>query len=226
MALSWWLALMCCACGRVGCAPSDSASADGPPPAIAVAQATGGSSNAAAIQVTFSAPVQDHNAIILCFTYGHGGASLVSMADTLGNNYSLVLGPVVTNNLDHFVAFAPSSPGGTDTVTVTLSAAPGGWEMLVLEYTGLTAFDTATYNSAPSGNMMSSGNVMTRSAHELLLAYGHSTTPMAGPGYTERAIRSSSLVEDSVVFAVGSYSATATTSPGIWTLILAAFEGS
>ena len=73
----------------------------------------------------------------------------MAIRDSLGNMYSVVVGPVVTNNLVHYIAIASSSPAGSDTATVTLSAAPGGWEMLVLEYAGLAAsapFDFATRN--------------------------------------------------------------------------------
>ena len=85
-----WLALMCCACGRIGFAPSDAAG-DGPVPVIAAAQATGNSTTAAAIQAVFSAPVQDHDAIILCFTFPHGSATLLPDPGQGDHSKSLVL---------------------------------------------------------------------------------------------------------------------------------------
>jgi hypothetical protein len=154
--------------------------------------------------------------------------TLQSIGDSLDNSYAVVVGPVVSNGFDHYIAIASNAAGGSDTVTVTLSAAvSGGWELLALEYTGLALvapFDTESDDSG-DGSAMSSGSVSTSSAHELLLAFGHSSDPMAGSGYTTRDDGGDSLVEDQVVFTAGSYTATATTTSGIWTLILATFAG-
>jgi hypothetical protein len=214
-----------------GDAPGEGA-IDAPVPAIATAQVAASSSITAANAVAFPDPVQDHDAIIVCFTFPSGSATLQAITDSLDNTYSVVVGPVVTNGLVHYIALASNSAAGSDTVTVTLSAAESNnnsSEALALEYTGLALtdpFDAADYDSAGSGTVMSSGSVTTSVAHELLLAYGHSSDPMAGPGYTARdSGGGNSLVEDRIVFATGNYTATATTDAGIWTLILATFAG-
>jgi hypothetical protein len=168
-----------------------------------------------------------HDAIIVCLTFPSGIVSLQAISDSLGNNYAQVVGPVVGNGYDHYIAIAANSAAGNDTVTVTLSGATAGWEVLALEYTGLALvapFDSDSYELGV-GAAMSSGSVSTSSAHELLLGYGHSTDPTAGTGYTARDTGAESLVEDRVVFATGDYTATATTPPGVWTLILATFAG-
>ena len=175
-----------------------------------------------------SAPVQAHDAIIACFTFTSGNPTLASISDSLGNTYSVVAGPVVTNGFVHYVAIASNSPGGSDTVTVTLTAADaGGWDLLALEYTGLALtapFDTTSYDSGNSGTMTTK-TATTSFAHELLIGYGHSSGMMPGSGYTARNTTAENLVEDQVVFAAGDYTATGTTMPGIWTLILATFAG-
>jgi hypothetical protein len=201
---------------------------DGPLPIIAVAQAGANNSTTAVNSLVLADQVQAHDAIILCFTFSSGTAVLQSISDSLDNTYSVVVGPVTSNGYLHYVAIASSSAGGNDTVTVTLSAAvAAGWQVLALEYTGLALsapFDTEAHDSG-NGSAMSSGSVSTSSAHELLLAYGHSSAPMAGPNYTARDSGTDSLVEDQVVFTTGNYTATATTTSGIWTLILATFAG-
>jgi hypothetical protein len=202
---------------------SDGAIAD-----IAAAQAEANTGSGAANSLVFPDPVQPDDTIIVCFTFPTGTSTLASISDSLDNSYSVVVGPVATNGYAHYIAIASSSAGGSDTVTVTLSAAvASGWDVLGLEYTGLAltdAFDASAYDSG-NGTTMSSGNVSTLSAHELLLAYGHSSGPMAGPGYTLRDSEDDNLVEDQVVFTTGKYTATATTTSGIWTLILATFVG-
>lgn len=201
---------------------------DAADPVIAVAQAIASSSTTASASLAFPGAVAADDAIIVCFTFPNGNVSLQAISDSLANSYAQVVGPVVGNGYDHYIAIAASSPGGNDTVTVTLSAAvTGGWEVLALEYTGLALsapFDGDSYELG-NGVAMSSGSVSTSSPHELLLAYGHSSAPMPGPGYTTRDTGPDSLVEDRVVFATGTYTATATTSSGIWTLILATFAG-
>jgi hypothetical protein len=154
---------------------------------------------------------------------------VLSISDSLDSTYSVVVGPVSSNGFDHYIAIAPNATGGTDTVTVTLSAPEAnGWQMLALEYSGLALtapFDSDAHDFG-TGTAMSSGSMSTSSAHELLLAYGHSAAPVAGPGFTARDSESQNLVEDAVVFTTGSYSVTATTTSGIWTLILATFRSS
>jgi hypothetical protein len=205
-----------------------SASDSGPVPLITVAQATGDDSTAAVNSLGLDDQVQQHDAIIVCFSFPSGHAKVASITDSLENTYSIVVGPVVANGYGHYVAVAADSPAGTDTVTVTLSEAPAAdWELLALEYTGLSLthpFDTDAYDSG-NGSAMDSGSASTSSAHELLFAYAHATAPMAGSGFAARDSGDNSLVEDEVVFATGSYGATGTATSGIWTVILATFAG-
>jgi len=222
-------AVLCVGCGRVGFeARAGDAAADAPLAVIATVQTEATSTVTATNSLVLPAPVQAHNAIIACFTFTSGNATLQSISDSLGNTYTVVAGPVVTNGFVHYVAIASNSPGGSDTVTVTLSAAiSGGWDLLALEYTGLALsapFDKSVYDSGNSG-AMTSGSATTSFAHELLLGYGHSSGMMPGPGFTARDTTAENLVEDQVVFTTGDYTATATTMPGIWTLILATFAG-
>jgi hypothetical protein len=233
---------ICCAsCGRIGfqdVEPADGRTADGetaasqpaadaPIPAIAAMQVMSNNSTTTSNSLTLAAPVQDHDAVIVCFTTPSASSTLQSISDTLGNTYTIAGAPVVSNGFVHYIAFASSPAGGSDTVTVTLSAA-GAWTMVALEYGGLALsapFDTAAHDSG-SGSAMTSGSASTSSAHELLLAYAHASGPMIGPGFTMRYDGNSSLVEDQVMFGSGSYTATGPNTPaGIWTLLLATFSG-
>lgn len=229
---------VCTSTTPVDAEPADAAPRDAPPdaaaipdaalPTIAAVQAIASSSVAATASLTFPDAIAHHDAIIVCATFPSGTVTPQGVSDSLGNTYALAVGPVVANGYDHYIAIAANSAAGDDTVTVTLSAAAtGGWEVLALEYTGLaldTPFDTSAYDSG-NGTAMTSGSVSTSSPHELLLGYGHAGEPVAGPGYTSRDTGPASLVEDRVVFATGDYTATATTSSGVWTLILATFAG-
>jgi hypothetical protein len=194
---------------------------------IGVAQATADDSTAAVNALALTDQVQVHDAIIVCFTFPSGKTTLVSIDDSLGNAYAVVAGPVTSNGYLHYIAIAADSPAGSDTVTVTLSDASFDWELLALEYTGLSLtrpFDVDAYDSG-TGSAMSSGSAMTTSPHELLFAYGHASAPMVGSGFTLRDSEGDSIVEDAVVFTTGDYDATASTTAGIWTLILATFAG-
>jgi hypothetical protein len=210
--------LMCAACGRIAFdATGDDAGV------IAATQTATTTTTGAVGSLAFPGPVQSGDTIVACFTFSSAAATLVSIDDSLADTYSVVVGPVVSNGYAHYVAIAADAAAGSNVVTVTLSAdVTDSWEILALEYSGLrrtAPFDVATYDSG-DGSAMSSGIVSTSSPHELLLACGHSTDPGPGSGYTVRDTAQDSLVEDQVVVATGSYAATATATPGIWTLIL------
>ena len=204
-------------CGRIGFAADD--------PAIVAVQETTNSSTGAEISILFGAGIQSDDTVVVCFTYS-GNAALETITDSLANQYS-VIGPVTSNGFVHYIAVAHAAAGGSDSVTITLSAAPKAqWNLLAIEYAGLgqNPYDGDTYDSG-TGTAMMTGNVSVSSSHELLLAYAHSTGPEVGSDFTLRERASDSIVEDKVVFAPGNYSAAGVTTDGIWTLILATFNG-
>jgi hypothetical protein len=120
---------------------------------------------------------------------------------------------------------------GANTVTLNFTVAAAYPDVRILEYSGLdpvTPLDVvvgATGNSATS----TSGAVITKNAIDLLVGANvvWTTTGAHGTGFIDRIISSDGdIVEDEVVTAAGSYSASASlTSAGPWIMQMAAFWG-
>ena len=165
----------------------------------------------------------------MCLNYPvSGGAALESVTDTAGNAYDIIVGPVLGANDVHYIAVATNVHSGTNTLTVTLTLAPGGGsDLLVLEYRGLAfsnAFD-ATANMTGSGTAMDSGAATTTSGSELVVGFAEAASASPGAGFTRHAMQTGNIVEDMTATKAGSYSATATTTAGGWTMLMATFRG-
>jgi hypothetical protein len=196
---------------------------------IAFVQANTIKPTAATTMLALATNVGAHDAIVVCLNYPTAsGATLSAISDTLGNTYSVVVGPIDAAGDIHYVAVAADSMAGGDTVTVTLSAAPvNGSDLLVMEYSGLAlanAFDVSAQASG-NGTALSSGPATTTAAHELVLGYAEAPSASPGIGFTQRALLSGNLTEDKVVSTAGTYDATATTTTGAWVMVLATFKG-
>jgi chitodextrinase len=114
---------------------------------------------------------------------------------------------------------------------VTFSPAAPQPDIRIAEYSGLDTsapFDVAQ-GAIGTGTALSTGNITTATANELLVAgneIGHTTTA-PGAGFTQRLITSpnSHILEDRIVTTAGSYSATATQNiSGFWIIQVVAFK--
>jgi len=155
-------------------------------------------------------------------------ATVQSVKDSGGNNYSVAIGPTSGTALRQSIYYLSNIVGGNNTVTVTFNQPAVAPDIRILEYRGVTAVDVtagASGNSATS----SSGAATTTSASELIFGANTvaTTTRAAGSGFRSRIITSpdGDNAEDRVVTATGSYSATAPlTSSGPWVMQLVTFK--
>jgi hypothetical protein len=172
--------------------------------------------------------VTETDAIILCFNFpASAGAVVSSVTDSLGNTFHMPVNNVAGNGEQHYIFYADNSPGGADTITLTLSATVSGADFFALEYSGIAehlAFDVSSSKSDTT-MLMSSGTAMTMNAHDLILGFAEAPNGMAGTGFTTRGSQSGNLVEDKTVFTIDAYAATGSTTAGGWTMIMAAFKG-
>ena len=155
-------------------------------------------------------------------------AMVQSVKDSVGNPYSLAIGPTSGTALRQSIYYASNILGGSNTVTVTFTQAAAFPDVRILEYTGVSAVDVT---SGASGNSATSnsGAAQTKVASELI--FGANTvataTGAAGSGFTSRVITSpdGDIAEDRVVTTAGSNSATATlTSSGAWVMQMVTFS--
>ena len=155
-------------------------------------------------------------------------STVQSVRDSVGNTYSLAIGPTTAAGITQSIYYAGNIRGGSNTVTVTFSQAAAFPDIRILEYRGVTALDVVAGASGNSASA-SSGAATTTSANELIFGANTvaTTTSAAGSGFTSRIITvpDGNIAEDKVVTVSGSNSATATLSDsGPWVMQMATFS--
>ncbi len=161
-------------------------------------------------------------------------STVTSVIDTAGNKYALAVGPTVYPGLlTQSIYYAPNiaaAAAGTNSVTVTFSAAAAYPDIRILEYSGVDTAALVDASAAAAGTAAThdSGALTTTGANELLFAANMTTglTKAAGTGFTSRVITipDSDIAEDCVVATAGSYHGVATGS-GQWVMQAVAFRG-
>ena len=194
---------------------------------VQVASATP-QSPTATVSVTYPAAQTLGDLNVVVVGWNDTTATVQSVTDSAGNNYSLAIGPTSGTALQQSIYYATDIASGSNTVTVTFSQAASAADVRILEYQGVTTLDV-TAGASGSSATASSGPATTTSANELI--FGANTvatgTAAAGSGFTARIITSpdSDIAEDMVVTAAGSNTATATlTSSAPWVMQMATFS--
>jgi len=187
------------------------------------------------VTVPFTAAqrVSDLNVVVV--GWNDSTATVSTVTDTMGNIYAPAVGPTVqTGTATQSVYYAKNivaAGAGANSVTVKFNVAAAFPDIRILEYSGLDTNNPldVSVGASGTGTTASSGAVTTTYANDLIIGADvvQTGTPGAGAGFTKRIITSpdSDLVEDRVVTAIGSYSATAPVSPSaLWLMQLVAFK--
>lgn len=218
---------------RIDARPVDARPIDGPvgPPPILFKQAAMSKPTAMVSTLAFPGSVGAHHAIVVCLNFPvASGATLTSITDSLNNTYSVLVGPFSGAGDLHYIAAAYDTAAGADTLTISFSIAPttgGGTDLMIMEYSGVAlanAFDVHA-EATGTGTAMDSGPATTTFGHELIVGYAEAPAATPGSAFTERALQTGNLTEDQIVTAIGTYDATATTTTGTWTMMMATFKG-
>jgi len=190
--------------------------------------ATDPQSPVSTLSVNFSKAQTAGNLNVVVVGWNDSSSAVQSVTDSLGNHYTLAIGPTVGTGLSQSVYYATGIAGGSNAVTVKFSQSATYADVRILEYTGVTALD-ATAAGFGKSTAPTSGAATTTSPNELIFGadtvYTGNKAP--GAGFTTRIITSpdSDLAEDSIVNVVGSYSATATLGvSGNWVMQMATFK--
>jgi hypothetical protein len=155
-------------------------------------------------------------------------ASVSAVQDSLGNSYTLAIGPTRGTNLSQSIYYAANIKAGSNTVTVTFDQAAAAPDIRILEYRGVTTLD-AKIEASGNSDTPSSGSATTTGANELVFGANMvaTLTAAAGSGFTSRIITTpdGDIAEDQVVTTAGSYTASATlTSAGPWVMQMVTFK--
>lgn len=159
---------------------------------------------------------------------------VLSVTDTKGNTYTVAAGATTSSgNATSVIYYAKNiiaAAGNDNSVTVTFDAAVPYADVRIAEYSGIDTVNPldVAVGAAGDGTAMNSGSVTTTNANDLLVGgntVAH-TTISAGSGYTQRILTGyGDILEDRVVSAIGSYSATADQDySGHWVMQMAAFK--
>ncbi len=207
-----------------------------PPPPLAFVQTAAATpqSNQATVNVTFPNAQAAGDANVVAVGWNSATATVNSVVDSKGNSYQLAAPVTRGSGLSQAVYYTVgigSAPAAGNTVTVTFSAAVPFADVRIAEYAGIDPSNPVdkTASAAGSGATANSGNVITTNAKDLLVGAGMTTDSFraAGTGYTSRIITTpdADILEDRIVAATGTYSATASQGSAPWVMQLVAFRG-
>ena len=181
----------------------------------------------ATVTVSYTAAETAGDLNVVVVGWNDTTATVQSVKDSLGNTYSLAIGPTSGTAMRQSIYYASNIAGGSNTVTVTFSQAAAYPDVRILEYKGVNVVDV-TAGASGSSTSANSGPATTTLANDLIFGADmvFTSTTAAGSGFTSRVITSSDgdIAEDKVVTTTGSNSATATLgSAGPWVMQMVAF---
>ena len=188
-------------------------------------------------QATVSVPFADAqtagNLNVVVVGWNDTNADVTSVTDDQGNVYTRAVGPnSVAPALSQAIYYAKNiASSSANSVTVQFNAPAVFADIRVVEYSGLDTVNPvdATATASGTGASATTATVKTSNASDLIFAANTVTTGAldSGAGFTNRVITASDgdLVEDRIVSAAGTYSATAPLSvAGTWVMQVVAFK--
>src|SRR5581483_7854157 len=178
---------------------------------------TGTSSSVSSVSVTYTSAQAAGDLNVVFVGWAQATSGVQSITDTQGNIYVAAIGPTVNpigaTQVMYYAKNIVAAAAGANIITVTFTGSVSFPDVRILEFSGIsttTPFDVAI-SSMGSGTALDSGALTTTTSNDLLVASGyvqHSSTGIAGSGYTKILKSDWNLVEEAVVTATGSYTAT------------------
>ena len=171
---------------------------------------------------------------VVAIGFNNATSTITSVTDSAGNVYQVAAPLKAGSGMSQAIYYAKNikaSAAGANAVTVQFSNAVPFADVRVAEYGGLDTsnpLDTSA-SAAGNGSSASSGNLTTSGASDVIVGAGYTATAFTGAtnGFISRIITptDADIVDDELVSAPGSYTATADlSSPGTWVMQAAAFR--
>ena len=186
--------------------------------------------SSSSIGVAYPAAQTAGNLNIVVVGWNDTSAAVRSVTDSRGNSYTLAVRPMAGTALTQAIYYAKSIAGGRNVVTVTFNQVAAYPDVRVLEYSGAdpTAPLDATAGAVGTSRDTNSGPATTTEVNELIFGAGttYKIYRAAGSGFAARVITNfGDIAEETTVFNMGSYSASATLqSPAPWVMQMATFR--
>ncbi len=186
------------------------------------------------VSVNFTAAQIGGDLNVVVVGWNDSIATVSAVNDTAGNSYTRAVGPTVISGVEsqsiYYAKNIAAAAAGTNTVTVTFSAAAAYPDIRILEYSGADPANPVDVTAVSSGNSATSRStsVTTTNATDLLFGANIVQTLTIGPGngFTGRLLTApdGDIAEDRMVTTVGTYSAIAPLSSGQWIMQMVAFR--
>jgi hypothetical protein len=186
------------------------------------------------VSITYTAAQAPGDLNVVLIGWWDTTSHVLSVTDTRGNSYMAALAPtsqsVAGTHVFYYAPNVAAASSGTNAVTVTFDAAVQYPDIRIAEYSGVatTSPVDVAVGAGGSSATASSGPVTTTNANDLLVAgnFVSSYTTAGDANFTTRLITDpdGSILEDRVVSATGSYSATASLSSAAWVMQMVAFR--
>jgi hypothetical protein len=186
------------------------------------------------VTVPFTAAQTAGNLNVVAIGWSTPTVQVIGVTDTTGNTYTVAAGPTIQAGVQAQVMYiAPNIVGAGATVnrvSVTFSGAAAFPDVRIAEYSGLAATSPVAGGAGAVGKSTTSnsGPINVTATNVLLIGanYVSSRTTKPGANYTTRVITSpdADILEDRVVTAAGTYSATASLSSGNWVMQIVALR--
>ena len=204
------------------------------PPAFVQVNSVTPQTDQSAVTVTFLSAQTAGSTNVIAIGWNSAAGNVNSVTDSAGNLYQSATVLARGTGLSQTIWYAKNivaAPAGSNTVTVTLSAAMPYVDVRALEYRGLDPADPVDRTTAASGSSLAanSGPVTTTFANTLIFGAGMTlgTFNAATGGATTRIITQpdADIAQDQIVSATGTYSATANLGSATnWVMQLVAFK--
>ena len=186
------------------------------------------------MSVKFNGAQAAGDLIVVVVGWNDTTATIGTVTDSSGNSYQLAVGPTVVNGIGsqaiYYAAGIVAAAAGANTVKVSFNGSAAYPDVRIAEYGGIAVSGVVDGSGGASGTSSSSSSptITTTNANDLIIGanYVLSNTQGAGSGFTRRVITNpdSDILEDRIVTATGSYSATAPVHPAGWIMQVAAFK--
>lgn len=191
------------------------------------------SANGSATRTTTAAAtltVTAGHLLVVCASWDSGSTPTVSLADTLGSTWTAL--PVANDSTDqqsNAMWWTIAGAGGSDTFTVTLSASSDYFEMVALEYSGVSDVDATTMVANQAATTTpATGSVTTTAAGDLVLSHLGTTAGQSVTGHpsgsTQRCGKTVIYVADQVQASAGAINPTWATASGKFNGFTASFK--
>jgi YD repeat-containing protein len=180
----------------------------------------------ASVGVTFSSAQSAGDVNVVFVGWDDGTSAVTSVSDSEGNTYVPVamagptVNPGLTTQMVYVASNISSAAAGGNTVTVTFNSTVSYPDVRAVELSGANVAHPVDVTTSAIGDSstLNSGNLLTTTANDLLLASGNvqHEWDAVGSGYSELFASYWNVVEDKAASTPGTYSATSTDNYGYW----------